>query len=351
MKKIKYFTVLAFFYSNIFYTQNAKLYEVETIAFYNVENLFDTINDPSTFDDDRTPTGKDKWTKEKYLDKLNSIAKVISEIGIEVSKKPPAIIGLSEIENLQVLEDLISQPALHAYNYGIIQYNSPDRRGIDVALLFQKDLFTYTNSKTHELLIYDNKNGKHRVYTRDQLVVSGFFKSEKMHFIVNHWPSRFGGKKKSSYKREAAASLNRKIVDSLFSLDPYAKIMTMGDFNDDPSDKSFMKILKTKTQKQHLKFQDLYNPMATMARKGHGTSAYRDSWNFFDQIILTESFLNKDYSKFQFYKAEIFRKEYLFTKTGQYRGYPFRSYGYEGYTGGYSDHFPVLVYLIREVEK
>ena len=330
------------------FSQEKKNYRISTIAFYNVENFFDTENDPFTFDDDRTPEGKDVWNIEKYEDKLKNIAQVISEIGTVTAQNSPAVIGLCEVENLNVLEDLINQPQLLKQNYGIIHFDSPDRRGIDVALLFQKELFVPLSSQSHRLLIYELDDPSKRVYSRDQLVVSGLFEGEAMHFIVNHWPSRSGGEARSSYKRERAALLNKKIIDSLHNIDPYAKIITMGDFNDDPTNKSIKKVLNTHSIKAKTGSKELFNPMEKMLKQGLGTLAYRDGWNLFDQIILSETFLKNDYETYQFYKAGIFNPIYLITTSGQYRGYPFRSYDYGGYTGGYSDHFPVYVYLIKE---
>lgn len=327
--------------------QNEKQYKVNTIAFYNVENLFDYEDDPITFDDDRTPEGKDHWTQEIYEAKLANMAKVISEIGEDVTGTSPAIIGVSEIENRRVLEDLLNQEPLVKKDYGIVHFDSPDRRGIDVALLYQKKLFTPTNYKAYELVIYDDQDRNKRIYTRDQLLVSGMLDGEKIHVIVNHWPSRSGGEARSRPKRIKAAELNKQIMDSLFSEDPYAKIITMGDLNDDPTNESVKDILKAKNDRENMKIKELYNPMEDMFKQGLGTLAYRDGWNLFDQIIISTELAKKDYSSYRFYKAGIFNKSYLATPRGQYKGYPFRSF-VNGYTGGYSDHFPVFIYLIKE---
>lgn len=330
------------------YSQEKDPYQILTIAFYNLENLFDTEDDPFTFDDDRTPEGKDHWTEEIYRDKLRKMAYAISRIGREQAQKAPVLVGLCELENLKVLEDLVREPALQENNYGIIHYDSPDSRGIDVALLYQPQYFVPTSSVSHELLIYDRKDPKKRVYTRDPLVVSGFLEGEEVHLLVNHWPSRSGGASASSYKREQAALLNRKIIDSLQAMDPYARILVMGDFNDDPISKSIRKILKPETSADSLPLKSLYNPMAALHEKGIGSLAYRDSWNLFDQIMLSQPFLEKDFSTYQFYRASIFNENFLVTPDGQYKGYPYRSFGYGGYTGGYSDHFPVYVFLVRK---
>ena len=200
-----------------------------------------TLPGRTSFDDDRTPLGKDRWTEDRYSRKIENIAKVLSEIGREQSKKPPLVIGLCEIENLTVLEDLVNNASLAEYKYGIVHYDSPDERGIDVALLYRKDSFIPTNTQARKLMIYEDDK---RDYTRDQLVVSGLFHDEEIHFIINHWPSRSGGEAKSSYKREKAALLNKRIIDSIYQEDPQARIIGMGDFNDDPTNKSFKKFLQ-----------------------------------------------------------------------------------------------------------
>jgi len=335
----------------VLYAQEEKNYKVNTIAFYNLENLYDTEDD-TTRNDEASPMMEmgENLREGVYKQKLANMAKVISEIGEDVTGTSPAIIGVSEIENRKVLEDLVNQEPLLNKDYGIIQFDSPDRRGIDVALLYQKRLFIPTNYKAHPLLIYDNNDRTRRVYTRDQLLVSGMLDGEKLHFIVNHWPSRSGGEARSRPKRIKAAKLNKQIIDSLFSEDPYAKIITMGDLNDDPTSPSVKEVLKAKENREDIKLKELYNPMEEMYNKGIGTLAWRDSWNLFDQIILSTELLKKDYSSYRFYKAGVFNKSYLANPRGRYKGYPYRSF-VSGFTGGYSDHFPVYVYLIKEVSE
>ena len=317
-----------------------------TIAFYNLENLYDIYDDPNIFDDDRTPQGKDRWTEEIYRDKLKKMAYAISQVGLRESAGPPALLGVCEIENLQVLEDLIKEPVLAPFNYGIVHYDSPDLRGIDVALLYQKSAFEPLSSLAHELVLYDPKEPEKRLFTRDQLLVTGNLAGEKFHIIVNHWPSRSGGEKVSSHKRENAAVLNKKIVDSIFRKEPYAKIISMGDFNDDPSNKSIKTVLGAESEKAEVGLKEMYNPMAALSRKGIGSLAYRDGWNLFDQILVSAALLQEDDSELKFFKAAVFNEQFLITPTGQYKGYPFRSFG-NGYTGGYSDHFPVYILLLR----
>ncbi len=335
------------FCSSFLFSQEKKRYKIHTVAFYNLENLFDTQDDPITFDDDRTPEGKDHWTQEVYQNKVKNMAKVISEIGVDIAKNPPALLGVAEIENRKVLEALTNEAVLLPKDYGIVHYDSPDRRGIDVAFLYQKALFKPKNTSVHELAIYDNTTAK-RVYTRDQLLVSGYLDGDLIHIIVNHWPSRRGGEARSRYKREKAAQLNKKIIDSLFAIDPYAKIITMGDLNDDPYNASIKKVLRTKSNKKEVPIKGLYNPMEKLARKGIGSLAWRDSWNLFDQIIISKELLENNYDSYRYYQAGVFNKRYLSTPSGKYKGYPFRSYANGVYTGGYSDHFPVYIYLIKE---
>ncbi len=342
--------MLVFLFGLTVAAQEKQTYKIQTIAFYNLENLFDFEDDPLTFDDDRTPEGKDHWTEKAYQAKLKNMARVISEIGTEITGTSPTVIGVCEIENRRVLDDLINQEPLLQKEYGIIHFDSPDRRGVDVALLYQKKLFTPTHYKTYELRLYEENDPSKRIYTRDQLLVSGYLEGEKLHFIVNHWPSRSGGEAKSRNKRMKAAVLNKYIIDSLFSDDPYAKIFTMGDLNDDPVSPSLIEVLKTKENKKDLGLKQLYNPMLNMYRQGMGTLAYGDHWNLFDQIIISSELTKTDYATYRIYKAGIFNKTYLTNSKGRYKGYPYRSFADGAFTGGFSDHFPVYLYLIKVKE-
>ncbi len=329
--------------------QEKKRFKIHTIAFYNLENLFDTINDTTKFDE-RSPIMEMKANRaEVYKKKVHNMARVIADIGSDVTHNTPAIIGVSEIENREVLEDVVNDPFLLRKDYGIVHFHSPDVRGVDVGLIYQKSLFTPIYTSSHELKIYDDLTRK-RIYTRDQLLVSGKLEGEMIHIIVSHWPSRSGGEARSRPKRIAAAKLTKRIMDSLQSKDPYAKIFTMGDFNDNPTNASIKDILKAKKDRKDVGLKGIYNPMEAMAKKGLGSNAYRDSWSLFDQILITKPLLEKDYSSFRFYKAGIFGKNYLINKKGRWKGYPFRSFADGGFTNGFSDHFPVFVYVIKEVK-
>jgi hypothetical protein len=332
-----------------------KKYAIHTVAFYNVENLFDTIKSSNIRDAEWTPKGSRHWTSQKYFKKQENLARVLSEIGMPMNPNPPTFIGCAEIENRGVLEDLIKQPKLIDNELGIIHFDSPDHRGIDVALLYQKKYFKPVTFSNIPLVIYkkpiesitDTIEGKKkRVFTRDQLLVTGFLDGEEINIIVNHWPSRSGGEQKSSPYREAAGTLNRKIIDSLQRINPNAKVITMGDFNDGPYNKSIKVALGAKANKADVPEFGVYNPFEDMAKKGMGTIAYRDSWDVFDQIMVTESLIKTDFKSFQFWKAGIFNKSYLIQNSGKYKGYPLRHAATEI---GFSDHFPVYIYLIKEM--
>ena len=330
--------------------QEKRNFKIHTIAFYNVENLFDTINDVNK-NDEASPMMEIKFNRsEIYKKKVKNMAQVIADIGTDLINKSPSIVGLSEVENRNVIEDLLNHKHLLNKNYDIVHYDSPDERGIDVGLIYNKDVFKVNSTKSHELIIYDNKSSK-RNYTRDQLVVSGLLDNELIHIIVNHWPSRSGGEERSRAGRMAAAELNKKIIDSLQDKYKNAKIITMGDFNDDPHDDSMKKILNAKKYIEDVKTNGIYNPMEViLSDQGIGSNAYRDVWQLFDQILVTEPFLNKKYDSYQFYKAGIFNKSYLINKAGRYKGYPFRSFSWGSFTDGYSDHLPSYIYLIKEIK-
>jgi endonuclease/exonuclease/phosphatase family metal-dependent hydrolase len=323
---------------------------VNTIAFYNLENLFDTEDDPDKFDESSPIMEIAEGEREViYKKKITNMSRVIANIGSEVTGKPPAVIGVCEIENFQVLQDLVNDKSLSAYNYGIIHYNSPDARGIDVALLYQKGVFQPIHSQAHELILFSETDRNKRKYTRDQLHVKGKLDGEDLHFIVNHWPSRSGGEKRSEPNRINAAKLTKKIKDSILTHEPYAKLIVMGDFNDGPYNESIKEVLKAKESSEDLGLTDLYNPFEKLHKKGVGTIAWRDTWDVFDMIILTKPLVNKmDYDTYTFYQAHIFNPYYLQTPKGRYKGYPFRSFVDGGFSGGYSDHFPVYLYLIKK---
>ena len=346
MKRL--FLITVFFISSTFLigqTDSKKKFLVNTIAFYNVENLYDTINDPKTWDDDRTPKGRDRWTSVIYEKKLKNIAKVIADIGFDLTNQSPSVIGLCEIENRKVLEDLIKTESLIKENYQIIHYDSPDERGIDVAMLFKQNRFIVSSSKTYPLYL-KRKDGS-RDYTRDHLLVSGFLDKDPIHFIINHWPSRSGGQMRSEPGRILAGKLNKKIIDSILQSNPKANIISMGDFNDNPSDKSVKPILNTIFKKSKIKEGQLFNPMEELYRKGYGSYRYKGKWDMIDQFLLSKNLVDNKNGLF-FLKASVFNKKYLINPSGKYEGYPFKSFAGGKFLNGYSDHFPIYLYLAKE---
>tara|TARA_Y100000996_G_scaffold90351_1_gene63515 strand:- start:572 stop:1615 length:1044 start_codon:yes stop_codon:yes gene_type:complete len=334
--------------NNLIYSQE-KEYLLSTVAFYNVENLFDTIDDPNnSWDEARTPNGEDKWTDKKYNIKLNNLSELIPKIGFDVTNSHPAIVGLCEVENKQVLIDLISTGKMKDLNYGIIHYDSRDWRGIDVALLFDTNKFIPRKAKTYPLKVEYRGNPS---FSRDILVVFGFLDKEPINFIINHWPSRGGGKP-SIGQRFKAGELNRKIIDSILNLNPKSRIITMGDFNDDPGDPSVKVALKTKSKKNETKINEMYNPMEFLhEEKYYWTYLYKGKGNMLDQLIVSGSLLEET-SKLRFLKAGIFNKKWLLNgrDKGKWAGYPTPNVIYGKFDpDGYSDHLPIFLYLAKEV--
>ncbi len=324
-------------------SQDLADYYVAGIGFYNLENLFDTKDDADVKDEEFTPNGERAWDASSYNEKISNLATVIYGLGTEQTPDGLACLGVSEIENKKVLEDLVAQPQLATRNYEIIHYDSPDKRGIDVAFLYQPDYFTPTSSKS----IPVNLDGRS---TRDVLLVSGDFDGEPMHFIVNHWPSRRGGENVSGHKRVKAALVCKGIIDSLTAIDPNAKVVIMGDLNDGPKNESIKNHLGAKGKKQDVRKGDLYNPMFMYYMTGVGSLAHRDSWNIFDQIILSSGLVYGRPDGYKYYKTRIENRTQLVQKLGRYRGYPKRTFAGSNYQGGFSDHFPVYVYIVKPVK-
>lgn len=324
--------------------QEKKL-NIAIVAFYNVENLYDTIDDPIKDDNEFLPNGIQNWNSAKYNLKIQRISEVISKIGQDVVPGGPVIIGLSEIENREVLEDLVNSENLKSKNYGIVQYNSPDRRGVDVALLYQKNRFTVEGSKPFTV-----KSADTSMRTRDQLLVWGKLDGEKMFFLVNHWPSRRGGEQRSSPRRKDAALTTKHISDSLLANDPQTKLIIMGDLNDNPNNASIVKHLKATGDLGKVVPGGLYDPMYKLFRDGIGSYAYRDSWDLYDQMIVSYALTENDLSTYKLLKAKIFNEQFLKQKTGTFTGYPWRTAAGGQYIMGYSDHFPVYSVLGREIK-
>ncbi len=322
---------------------------VWSVAFYNLENLFDYEDDPgNTGDDEFLPTGPYQWTRENYGQKLSNMARTISQLARENCPVGPAVIGVAEVENERVVRDLTAQPELSQMGLNYVHYESPDRRGIDVALLYNPRLFHVTSSKTYRLVIPDQPH----YTTRGQLLVTGTMAGEPVSVIVNHWPSRYGGAK-SSPLREAAAALCKHIADSICAADPANKVIIMGDLNDDPKDKSCAEVLGAARKRKETKAGGYFNTTWPLYDKGVGSLCYQDAWCLYDQQIISSNFLDYSVSApitLTFWKAEVFNRDFLTTQEGKKKGYPLRSFNGTVWQNGYSDHFPTITYYVKQLK-
>lgn len=313
---------------------NALKHNMHTIAFYNLENLFDIKNDHQTNDNDFLPISTKKWTHKRYQNKLRKLGFAISNIGLKETDKHPAIIGLAEVENDAVLKDLIASKHLSECHYSFVHYDSLDERGIDVALLYDTSCFIVTYSKTFSVQL-NNEEGLPD-YTRDILLVTGLLEEEEIHVIVNHWSSRREGANETEAKRLAAANKVIEIINDLKSENENSKIIIIGDFNDDPINESIQHLVKN---------QDLFNPMLSLFSYSRGSTSHDFKWNLFDQMLFTKNFFETTPNTFSYVEANIFDDDFLKLFNGKYKGKPFRTYIGKKYQGGYSDHFPVYATL------
>lgn len=328
--------------------QTKTRYRVFGVAFYNLENLFDTINSNGTYDLEYSPRGARQWDTRKYTSKIHNMAYAISQLATQTTPHGPAIIGVSEIENRSVLDDLVKDPAIRAWNLQVVHHDSPDRRGVDVGLLYNPRLFRFESVENHRLVIPSYKNFR----TRDQMAVTGTLGGKRVTVIVNHWPSRLGGQEQSSYLREAAAALSKHIADSVWAVDPSRGVIVMGDLNDDPDDKSVAEVLGAKKKPEGVKPHEFYNPWwAVLRDKGVGTLAYKGSWNLFDQIVISGNMLaeNAVAGDLQFFKQTVHNHDFLIDRNGNRQGYPLRTFASGSWLNGYSDHFPTEIFLKQAV--
>lgn len=304
------------------------------VGFYNVENLFDTLNDPLTNDEDFTPSGKLNWNGKKYSEKLDRIAQVISEMPNGMAD----VMGMCEIENRAVLEDLVKSNRLKNQDWGIVHFDSPDERGIDVALIYNAQKASLVSSNAIELKL----DGGDR--TRDVLHVVLRADSEDLHFFVNHWPSRSGGQAESEPARILAAQLLLSEIEGVRKTDPKAKVICMGDFNDHPTDKSIATVLGATGALG----SPLFNYMFDDQLRGEGTHWYKGEWGSLDQFVATNALVSAQKGWCAAAEsAEIVRKDYLFFADKEGAKRPSRSYAGDAYKGGYSDHLPISITLSR----
>ena len=326
---------------------NLKKFQVYAVGFYNQENLFDTCHDAGKNDYEYLPAKG--WDSEKYTSKLKNMSRTLADMGTDVLPDAGcAFIGLAEVENANVLKALTAQPPLKARNMQFCHIEGPDKRGIDCALLYNPALFTVKNVK---LVPYVQELAKDSAfYTRGFLTVRGEMAGDDVAVIVCHWPSRFS----DSFYRESGARQTKAVKDSLLRLNPEMKVFVMGDMNDDPTNKSMHEVLRAQPEISEVGEGDMYNPWCNiLAKEEKGTLYYRGKWNLFDQIVLTPNLLNKDgkkkgYSTLKFWKPQVFRRDYLLQQDGPYKGAPLRTKAGGKWLNGYSDHLPVVMYLVKK---
>ena len=335
--------------------QQERRYQMYGVMFYNLENLFDTINNNGVYDKEFSPEGARQWNGTKYWQKQHNMAYTIGQM--EVNGSPavgPVIIGVSEIENITVLQDLVRQPEIKDRRYQIVHHDSPDRRGVDVGLLYNPRFFKVLNVTNQRINKYLPDYPEFR--SRDQLCVTGMLAGEKVSVIVNHWPSRLGGEEQSSYLREAAGRMARETMDSLLRDDPNQGIIFMGDLNDDPQNKSCSEAVGAKKEIKDCLAEpgSCFNPWWNILNRGIGTLGYKGNWNLFDQISITDYFLKNFESKekptLTFLRAEVLNRKFLRSNEGDRQGYPLRTFSGGVFLNGYSDHFPTMIYLVKEVK-
>ncbi len=317
------------------------------VMFYNFENLFDTIDDPEIYDSEFTPGGPKRWNSVKYGKKIRNLERVLFDLAA-MDKNYPAVIGVSEIENRSVLEDVIAQPKLAPANYRIVHYDSPDARGVDVAFYYRPDVFKLEGSAAIPFTMEDLPDFR----TRDIVTMWGTIEDEPFYFMVAHWPSRLGGKEASAPKRRRAAEIMRRAADSVLAINPATKVVMMGDFNDDATDASIVETLGAAGNIRKIEPGGYYNPYIDVLKAGYGTLAYQDAWNLFDNIVVSENLATGSQGELKLQKApgarfygNFFRTPYMIQKEGQYKGYPLRTFVGNNFQGGYSDHFPVYIYI------
>jgi len=306
-----------------------------SIAFYNLENFFDTDDDPLTDDNPFTPKGVMHWVKKRFQRKSKKIAYVISKIGVDKTGEPPILLGLAEIENKKVLNKIIKQKSLKAYDYNFVHFDSGDRRGMDVALLYRKRIIDVLDSHAYPLTLYDDSGNPYK--TRDILYVKIQYMTDEWHLFINHWPSRREGDFESDFKRQKAAERLSELIDYVYYENPEAKFIIMGDFNTDPNDPHLVKIISER---------HFFNPATKLFIKQTGSLNHQGKWHLFDQIIFSSHF--KETDNFHLINYKIFSPEYIKTWKGKYKNTPFRTYKGRKYQGGYSDHFPVYAVLKKE---
>ncbi len=336
---MKYFTIVCMFLAGLFFASQTLAQDTENkeldMVFYNAENLFDIQNNPATLDDEFTPSGEKEWTRGRYNKKIKDVAKVLTSTDFDGL---PEIVGLAEVENKRVLNALLRTEHFSGGYYGIVHKNSPDTRGIDVALLYKTDAFNLIQEDFIPIQFPFDKESK----VRDILYAKGIAGNDTLHFFVNHWKSRAGGRKETEQKRTYSARVLKAQIDSILNVNPDARIFAMGDFNDEPMNKSLSKVLGAKNPAADDKNPDLYNLMYPKDKKGKGTYNYKNEWFMLDNFIVSDACLNKDGYHIDHENVHIFDPPWvLYDNSKAGMKVPNRTYGGDNYFGGISDHLAI----------
>lgn len=330
------------------------------IGFYNLENLFDIYDDPAKNDEEFLPDGKNKWTEAKYQKKLHNMAKVIRSMK-EENGFWHTLLGVSEIENRLVLEDLVMDPQIAEANYQIIHYDGPDRRGVDVALLYKPEVFTYLDSESipftfegSSIDFIQSKEERDYFRTRDILMVHGTIDGEHFAVYVAHLPSRAGGKKGGNQLRDRGAEIMYNHAMMMQEEFPGIKIICMGDMNDNPTDPSMVEYMHGKEFREEVSDKDFFSPFTSMLKAGYGSLAYRGVWSIYDLLLVNNALANNQEGTFGIrrlhkkgYYGRVYNPKFLTNQKGQYKGTPFRSYSNGAFIGGYSDHYPTYIVITK----
>ena len=330
------------------------------IGFYNLENLFDIYNDPVKNDEEFLPEGKNKWTEAKYQKKLQNMAKVIRSMK-EENGVWHALLGVSEIENRLVLEDLVWEEQIREANYQIVHYDGPDRRGVDVALLYNPKVFTFIESEsipfTFEGSSIDfvmTKEQQDYFKTRDILMVHGTIDGEHFAVYVAHLPSRAGGKKGGNQLRDRGGEIMYNHAMQMQAKYPGIKIICMGDMNDNPTDPSMAEYLHGREFKEDVTDADFFSPFTSMLKAGFGSLAYQGVWSIYDLLLVNNALANPVRGTFGLrqlhkngYYGRVYNPKFLTNQSGQYKGTPFRTFSNGAFIGGYSDHYPTYIVITK----
>lgn len=334
MKKLVFSTIILFILNNAFAQKKA------CIAFYNQENLFDTIDNPRKNDEEFLPNGKYKWNTERYLKKLDNMAKVIASMN---NNNGADFLGMCEVESIEALTDLTKNKQLEKMAYKTVFFEGEDERGIDNAFIYKSNLVKEAKGRT----IVISSEGIDGDHTRNILVAEITLKNnEKVYFIVNHWPSRREGEKESEFKRIFVAGEVRKVCDEIYAKNSKANIIVMGDLNDEPNNMSVVATLGASGAASKTKDKMLFNTVKELSMDGQGSHKFKGQWSMLDQIIISANLLNnKSKVKFVTGSAQVFKQDFMLETDEKYKGNPLRTFVGNKYLGGFSDHLPVMIYL------